>query len=125
MKILILISGVTGTLLLTIRMLGIFIEFRGDDAVLLAGLVLLGLVCLPLFLLDKRRQEKKLDMIIKSYEGREQKEKVVKKASGGSRGGWGMNDSPFRERKSGLTWGGGNIRAAEATRGTRRKFLKR
>lgn len=28
-----------------------------------------------------------------------------------------------RERKSGLTWGGGNIKASEAKRGTRRKFL--
>lgn len=27
------------------------------------------------------------------------------------------------ERKSGLTWGGGNIKASEATRGTKRKFL--
>jgi len=29
----------------------------------------------------------------------------------------------LKERKSGLTWGGGNIKASEATRGTRRKFL--
>lgn len=31
----------------------------------------------------------------------------------------------LRERKSGLTWGGGNIKASEATRGTKRKFLGR
>jgi len=31
----------------------------------------------------------------------------------------------LREKKSGLTWGGGNIKASEATRGTRRKFLGR
>jgi hypothetical protein len=31
----------------------------------------------------------------------------------------------LKERKSGLTWGGGNIKASEATRGTRRKFLGR
>ncbi|MGW8315527.1 MAG: hypothetical protein ACWGNV_08000 [Bacteroidales bacterium] len=29
----------------------------------------------------------------------------------------------LKERKSGLTWGGGNIKASEATRGTKRKFL--
>jgi hypothetical protein len=29
----------------------------------------------------------------------------------------------LREKKSGLTWGGGNIKASEATRGTKRKFL--
>ncbi|MEZ5070274.1 MAG: hypothetical protein R2751_04710 [Bacteroidales bacterium] len=28
-----------------------------------------------------------------------------------------------KEQKSGLTWGGGNIHASNATRGTRRKFL--
>lgn len=32
-------------------------------------------------------------------------------------------DFGHREKKSGLTWGGGNIKASEAKRGTRRKFL--
>ena len=31
----------------------------------------------------------------------------------------------LKERKSGLSWGGGNIKASEATRGTKRKFLGR
>ena len=31
----------------------------------------------------------------------------------------------LRDRKSGLTWGGGNIHASEATRGTKRKFLRK
>ena len=37
------------------------------------------------------------------------------------------SDSSFalREQKSGLSWGGGNIKASEATRGTKRKFLGR
>lgn len=37
------------------------------------------------------------------------------------------SDTSFRlgERKSGLTWGGGNILASDATRGTKRKFLKK
>ena len=38
--------------------------------------------------------------------------------------GWGMNNSPFRDRKSGLSWGGGNIHAANATRGRRKSFRK-
>jgi hypothetical protein len=35
------------------------------------------------------------------------------------------SDTSFslKEKKSGLTWGGGNIKASEATRGTKRKFL--
>ena len=32
-------------------------------------------------------------------------------------------DFSLREKKSGLTWGGGNIKASEATRGTRRRYL--
>ena len=124
MKTIILISGITGTLLLMVRMLGIFMEFRGDDVVLVSGLVLLGLVCLPMFLIDKRRHDRKIDSIIKSYEGLDKEVQELQKA-GQSPKGWGINDSPFRERKSGLTWGGGNIKAAEATRGTRRKFLRR
>jgi len=31
----------------------------------------------------------------------------------------------LREKKSGLRWGGGNIKASEATRGTKRRFLGR
>lgn len=29
----------------------------------------------------------------------------------------------LREKKSGLSWGGGNVKASEATRGTKRRFL--
>ena len=32
-------------------------------------------------------------------------------------------DYSLKERKSGLTWGGGNIKASEAKRGTKRTFL--
>ena len=123
-KIIITISGIAGILLLVIRMLGIFMDFRGEDVVLIAGLVLLGLVFFPLFLIDKRQQDKKINAIIKSYEGRNNRAKEPG-TSGQYPRGWGMNDSPFRERRSGLSWGGGNIKAADATRGTRRSFLKR
>ena len=34
-------------------------------------------------------------------------------------------DFGHRERKSGLTWGGGNIKASEAKRGSRRRFLRK
>ena len=35
------------------------------------------------------------------------------------------SDTSFalRDKKAGLTWGGGNIKASTATRGTKRKFL--
>ena len=37
--------------------------------------------------------------------------------------GWSMNSSPFRERKSGASWGGGNIHGAVPKRENRKKFF--
>ena len=124
MKIAIYISGITGTILLMIRLMGIFLEFRGDDIVLISGLILLVLFCIPLLLIDNHLHNNKIDKIIESYKGKEKEDRETLK-SGNSPKGWGMNDSPFRERKSGLSWGGGNVKGANASRGTRRSFLKR
>ena len=124
MKIIMYISGITGILLLALRLLGTVMDFRENELMLIGGLILVGVVFFPLLLIDRHRHNKKIDNIIKSYEGREQEVKEIPKSGKGSKG-WGMNNSPFRERRSGLSWGGGNVKAAEATRGTRRKFLKR
>ena len=124
MKIIMYISGITGILLLALRLLGTVMDFRENELMLIGGLILVGVVFFPLLLIDRHRHNKKIDNIIKSYEGREQEVKDIPKSGKGSKG-WGMNNSPFRERRSGLSWGGGNVKAAEATRGTRRKFLKR
>lgn len=123
MKILIYISGIAGGLLLLFRLLGFFMEFRENDAILSLGLVLLLLVCFPLLLIKKVKQDKKIKDIIKAHEGREKESFAMDKENTRTKG-WSMNDSPFRERKSGLTWGGGNIKASNATRSGRRKFLK-
>jgi hypothetical protein len=60
---------------------------------------------------------------------RERKRKEAVKATGNSavpyQGKRAQTSFSLKERKSGLTWGGGNIKASEATRGTRRKFLGR
>ncbi len=124
MKVLLYISGITGTILLALRLLGTVMDFQENDFFLISGLVLMGLVFLPLLLIDRYRHNRKINSIIKSYEGRDRKLPAVPKP-GNSAKGWSMNDSPFRERKSRLTWGGGNIKAAEASRGTRRSFLRR
>ncbi len=62
--------------------------------------------------------------IIEQYRT-EKKEKTKSEADVKHPEGWSMNDSPFRSRRSGLRWGGGNIRASEASRQTRKKFLKK
>lgn len=73
---------------------------------------------LAMNLLDHREQRRKR----MERESRTSDEEVRESGSGQKR-----SDTSFalREKKSGLTWGGGNIKASEATRGTKRKFLGR
>lgn len=85
-----------------------------------------------LLVLDRIRYGRKVKRIIAKYRDRRE-EGPAKLDPGVDREGegkdapkgWGMNDSPFRKRKSGLSWGGGNIKASEASRGERRTFMKR
>lgn len=98
-------------------------EFPLNKLFLILGLVLLAFVYLPLVIIDKYLHNKKIDRIIDSYKG--QDNNTIQKENGDSKNkGWGMNNSPFRERKSGLTWGGGNIHGVNASRGKRKSFLK-
>jgi len=123
MKSFIYISGIAGGLLLVFWFLGIFMAFPYNNILLNAGLLLLGLICLPLILIDRHRRDKKIAEIIKSGKYSKKEKKPIKKGDSKIKG-WGMNDSPFHERKAGLTWHGGNIHARNASRNTRRKFLK-
>ena len=127
MKTLIYITGIMGGLLLVFRLIGILTEFPWNDWLLISGLVLLVIICLPLSFIDRYRQNRKIDDIIKSHKGKDETKIVINTKENGGKTvpqGWDMNTSPFRERKSGLTWGGGNIKGANATRGKRRSFLK-
>lgn len=123
MKIAIYLSGIAGSLLILTRIIGIIMEFPLNKLFLILGLILLALVYLPLVIIDKYHHNKKIDRIIDSYKG--QDNNTFQKEKGDSKNkGWGMNNSPFRERKSGLTWGGGNIHGVNASRGKRKSFLK-
>lgn len=123
MKIAIYLSGIAGSLLVLTRIIGIIMEFPLNKLFLILGLILLALVYLPLVIIDKYLHNKKIDRIIDSYKG--QDNNTIQKEKGDSKNkGWGMNNSPFRERKSGVTWGGGNIHGANASRGKRKSFLK-
>ncbi len=84
---------------------------------------MLILVFTPLLLIDRYKHNKKLDRIIESYKEKSSKNSQLS-ANKSKFKGWDMNNSPYRQRKSGLTWGGGNIKAANATRGERKSFLK-
>lgn len=68
-------------------------------------------------------RNRKITKIIDSYNEKRDNSISIEQGKAQNKG-WGMNNSPFKTRKSGLTWGGGNIKASNATRGTRRSFLK-
>lgn len=85
--------------------------------------IIMGVLVL-LFLFERYIYNKKINKIIKSFKGSKKKEGIKPQGKKPTTKGWGMNDSPFRERKSGLTWGGGNIKGASAKRGKRKSFLK-
>ncbi len=122
MKKLIIISGVTGTILLIFRLIGTITDFALNDVLLWCGLFLLLIVFFPLVLVERYKQNKKLDDIIDSYSCKKpQHERIPKGNSVTS--GWGMNNSPFRDRKGSASWGGGNIKASNVSRSKRKSFL--
>jgi hypothetical protein len=122
MKTAIYISGIAGTLFLVFRIVGIMMEFQLNNLFLIFGLVLLLLVFLPLLIREKYLHNKEIDKIIEAYKKTDRSADFEKADSKKMR--WGVNNSPYRERKSGLTWGGGNVKGSSASRGTRRPFLK-
>jgi len=68
-------------------------------------------------------QARRVDEIIDSYRS---KKNDSNKASSQEIEEMPKKKSPFvkRERKSGLTWGGGNMKGANPIRGTKKEFLK-
>ena len=99
------------------------IMFKRNKYVLITVLIIIGLT-IVLILVDRYFYNKKIKKIIKEFKGHKKEENISDENKKSTTKGWGMNDSPFREIKSGLTWGGGNIKGANAKRGTRRSFLK-
>jgi hypothetical protein len=124
MRILFYISGILGTLLLTLRIVGIYLEFPFNSILLYTGIALLFLVFIPMYIIDRIMVNRKINRIIREFQEQEKKNAVPPESKISTKG-WSMNDSPFRTRKSGLTWNGGNVHAANASRGTRKVLLKR
>lgn len=123
MKILIYVSGTAGVVL---AIAGFISELYGSgpaSILWITGLALILVFTLPLMIYSRLLEHRKIDEIIRAH--RENPKREGQGDAGKSRTqGWGMNNSPFRKRKSGLTWGGGNIHAANASRGNRKGFLK-
>jgi hypothetical protein len=118
MRNLIYISGILGGLLLATRLIGSVTDFTYNNLFLFSGLALIILIFIPLVVVDKYRRKRKIDEIIKSYSDKPAAHNPIPSGKSEFKG-WSMNNSPFRKRKSGVSWGGGNIKGANATRGKR------
>jgi len=84
-------------------------QYRGQDYMILI-LVLISATLLTFLLLniiERRVQERR----------RKGRESRIQNGTGAE------GSFALREKKSGLSWGGGNNKASEATRGTKRRFL--
>ena len=124
MKIITNLSGIIGVVLLASGITGMITGFLSHTEYLLgSGLVVLGFVYLPLSIRMIYIQKKKIRQIIQSGYTKNVEDSVSTNTKSKT-SSWGMNNSPFRERKSGLIWGGGNIKGSNATRSSRKKFLK-
>ena len=103
---------------LTVAVLGwITGQYKDRDYMILI-LVLVSATMLTFLILnihEHRQQARK----------RKERESKSQQGPGAEAGNIKRSEGSFalKDKKSGLTWGGGNIKASEATRGTRRKFL--
>ena len=116
MKYAIYFSGVLGVSLLVFYFIAFFSDYGYQNFFLFIGLGIFLFVTLPLYLVKRYRYRKKMQLIIKTQKKANVDQDKKKKK--------GVHDYPsFRKQKMGLTWGGGNIHAANAKRGSKRGFL--
>ena len=92
-----------------------------SEQAILFGILLFILVILPVLIIRDVRHRRKIRKIIQSHRDNKLNIAGEDHLKNKKTKGWGMNNSPFRSRKSGLSWGGGNVHASHADRGTRRK----
>ncbi len=118
MKSIIYISGILGGLLLMITLIGTITGFNYNAVFLISGLVLIILIFIPISAIAKYKHNKKIKSIIKSYSDKSSKHHSISSGKSKTKG-WSMNNSPYRKRKSGLNWSGGNIHGSNMSRGTR------
>lgn len=117
MRNFIYISGISGVVLLFLRLIG----SSYNHWILLTGIVLIFGVCLPLSIIYHFQKKKNFRSIITSYRKNGKKDISPQKKLKNQKG---PNYPSFRDKKSGLKWGGGNIHGANATRPSKRSFLK-
>ena len=123
-RIIIFLSGFSGCLLLAFYILGLFADKSYDSVVLGIIVFLIFLICIPMIFFERYKQNRKIDEIIRAHK-RVKKEKIGRSNETGRKvKGWSINNSPFRDRKSGTTWSGGNIHGSIPKRGGRKGLFR-
>lgn len=125
MKTYIYISGFLSAFFFAGWIVAMLMGLSAHLVMLLAGAIIFFLVYLPLIIRKRRQHLDRMEEIIRNYKSGDSQKVADPTGEKSQNKGWSMNDSPFRERRSGATWGGGNIHAANVTRGTRRSGKKR
>jgi len=123
MKIFIYISGISGLLLLTLSIVGIYMEFPLNDIFLLTGIILTVVIFIPFYSIDRYFRKRKIKRIIQAFKDHEIKEEQITDRKVETKG-LGMSDSVFRTRKAALTSSGENVHAENAAREPRKVLIK-
>jgi hypothetical protein len=117
-------SGFTGSLLLALYFIGLTADKSYNQIILISGLILIFLICIPMIYLERLRQNRKIDEIIHGHK-KSTKDKIKHSSESGKKvKGWSMNNSPFRERSSGTSWSGGNIHGSLPKREGRKGLFR-
>ena len=122
MRALIYLSAIFGITLISIKFAGWMMDEPVSNYYLYCGILILILLFIPLILIEIILYKNKMRRIIDSSNEKTNEPKKFKNQVEANK--WGMNNSPFRDRRSGLIWGGGNIKGANAKRVSRKHFLK-
>lgn len=124
-RMIIYFSGFTGSLLLTFYFIGLTADKSYNQFILITGLLLILLICIPMIYLERIRQNRKIDEII--HRNKKSTKEKIEHSGDSVKGvkGWSMNNSPFRERKSGTSWSGGNIHGSLPKRQSRKGLFRK
>jgi len=116
------ISALLGILLMVISLIGLSLGQNYHNLFLPLGIGILLLISLPLLLMQFRDHSKKKKREINQYHF----SKKQNKGSAAKPNKKSVTAYPsFGERKGGLHWGGGNIHASTAKRGSKKRFLEK
>jgi hypothetical protein len=123
MRIISSLSAITGIILIVLHLFGVYAMISTSYFFFTGCIFIMGSVIIHFYL--KHIQERKIKSILEEYKNKKTEKEIPETIESVAFKGWSMNNSPFRSRKSGVTWYGGNMKGANAARGERKTFLRK